>query len=58
MTKLIDYTLLTIAGSALLGFAYWAWKDIVRDKRPEVTEEDVDEAFARMLEENDFIFDD
>lgn len=58
MTKLIDYTLLTIAGSALLGFAYWSYKDVFHEKRPEVTDEDIFNAYNVMLESNDFTFDD
>lgn len=58
MIKMIDYTLLAIAGTAITWFAVWSYRDIVRDKRPVVTEEDIDEAFSRMLEENDFVFDD
>lgn len=58
MTKLIDYTLITIAVPALAWFAVWSYRDIFRENRPVVTDEDIDEAFSRMLEENDFIFDD
>ena len=58
MDKLIEHTILAAAGVAFAYFAWWTWKDIKREKRPEVTEEMVDEAFTRMLEENDYILDD
>lgn len=47
MTKLLDYAVLAIAGSAILGFVYWAWKDIHLEKRPVVTDEMIEEAFER-----------
>lgn len=47
MTKLVDYAVLAIAGSAFLGFVYWAWKDIHLEKRPAVTDEMIQEAFER-----------
>ena len=58
MTKILEPLLLGCASAAFAYFAWWAWKDIKREKRPEVTEEMVDEAFTRMLEENDYILDD
>lgn len=58
MDKLIEHTILAAAGAAFSYFAWWTWKDIKREKRPEVTEEMVDEAFTKMLEENDYILDD
>lgn len=58
MTKLIDYTLLALAGTALAWFTAWCYRDIARDKRPFVTDEDVLNAYNKMLEETDFTFDD
>ncbi len=58
MDKLIEHTILAAAGAAFAYFAWWTYKDIKRDKRPEVTEEMVDEAFTRMLEANDYILED
>jgi hypothetical protein len=58
MDKVIGHVLVAVAGSAFVWFAHWCWKDIKREKRPEVTEEMVDEAFTRMLEEGNYIFDD
>ena len=55
MNKILEHTLLAIAGSAFMYFAYWSFKDIKREKRPEVTAEMVDDAFNRMLEDNGYI---
>ena len=55
MTKLLEHTLLAIAGSAFLYFAYWSFKDVKWEKRPEVTAEIVDDAFNKMLEDNGYI---
>lgn len=55
MSKLIEYVILAAAGYGFARFAYWCYKDVKMDKRPEVTEDMVDEAFTRMLEENDYI---
>lgn len=53
MGKITEHTLLVIAGSAFIYFCYWAWKDIKREKRPPVTDDMINEAFNRMLDEND-----
>ena len=58
MAKLIEHIILAVAGYAIIRFGYWCYKDVKMEKRPKVTEEMVDEAFARMLEENDYILDD
>ena len=58
MEKLLEHTLLSIAGAAFLYFAYWSWKDIKREKRPEVTAEMVDDAFNQMLEDNGYLIED
>ena len=58
MTKLIDYTLLAVAGTAFAWFTAWCYRDVVRDKRPVVTEDDILNAYNVMLEENDFTIDD
>lgn len=58
MDKLLEHTLLSIAGAAFIYFAYWSWKDIKREKRPEVTAEMVDDAFNQMLEDNGYILED
>lgn len=58
MEKLLENTLLSIAGAAFIYFAYWSWKDIKREKRPEVTAEMVDDAFNQMLEDNGYILED
>lgn len=58
MTKILEHLLLGCASAAFAYFAWWTYKDIKREKRPEVTEEMVDEAFTRMLEENDYMLDD
>ena len=58
MEKLLEHTILAAAGAAFAYFTWWTWNDVKREKRPEVTEEMVDDAFARMLEENDYILDD
>ena len=58
MTKLIDYTLVSIAVPALAWFAVWSYRDIFRENRPVTTEEDILNAYNVMLEENDFTFDD
>ena len=55
MDKLLEHTLLSIAGAAFLYFADWSWKDVKREKRPEVTAEMVDDAFNQMLADNGFI---
>ena len=57
MDKLFEHVFLAIAGSALIYFCVWTWKDIKREKRPQVTEEMVNDAFNRMLEDNDFVID-
>ena len=53
MGKITEHTLLAIAGSAFIYFCYWAWKDIKREKRPPVTDDMINEAFNRMLDDND-----
>jgi len=58
MAKLIDHIILAVAGYAFIRFVYWCYKDVKMEKRPKVTEEMVDEAFTRMLEEHDYILDD
>ena len=58
MEKLLEHTLLAIAGSAFLYFAYWAYKDIKREKRPEVTNEMLDAAYIEMLENSEFYIED
>jgi hypothetical protein len=58
MDKLFEHTLLSIAGAAFLYFAYWSWKDVKKEKRPEVTAEMVDDAFNQMLEDNGYILED
>jgi hypothetical protein len=58
MDKVIGHVLVAIAGSAFIWFAHWAWKDIKREKRPEVTAEMVDDAFNQMLEDTGYILDD
>ena len=57
MSKILEYAILAATGYAFIRFGYWCWKDVKEDKRPPVTEEMVDEAFARMLEENEYILD-
>lgn len=54
MSKIIEYAILAATGYAFIRFGYWCWKDVKEDKRPPVTEEMVDEAFSRMLEDNDY----
>lgn len=54
MTKLLEHTLLSIAGIGFAYFAYWAYKDIHREKRPEVTNEMLDQAYIDMLETSEF----
>ena len=54
MNKILEHTLLAIAGSAFLYFAYWSFKDINREKRPKVTNEMLDDAYVQMLENSDF----
>lgn len=58
MSKLIDYIILAAAGYGFARFAIWCYKDVKVDKRPEVTEDMVDDAFNRMLEETGYILDD
>lgn len=58
MSKLIDYIILATAGYGFARFAYWCYKDVKVDKRPEVTKEMVDDAFNQMLEDNGYILDD
>lgn len=58
MSKLIDYIILATAGYGFARFAYWCYNDVKMEKRPEVTEEMVDDAFNRMLEDNGYILDD
>lgn len=58
MSKLFEHLIVAAAGYAFIRFGYWCWKDVKEEKRPPVTDEMVDEAFARMLEENEYIFDD
>lgn len=55
MSKTIEYIILAATGYAFIRFGYWCWKDVKEEKRPPVTDEMVDEAFSRMLEENDYI---
>ena len=58
MSKLIEYVILAAAGYGVARFAIWCYKDVKVDKRPEVTEDMVDDAFNRMLEETGYILDD
>lgn len=58
MTKIFEHALLSIAGIGLAYFAYWTWRDIHREKRPEVTDEMVDQAYIDMLENSEFDVDD
>lgn len=53
MNKILEHALLAIAGSAMAYFVYWSWKDIHNEKRPPVTEDMINDAFNRMLDEND-----
>lgn len=53
MDKVLGNALLSIAGVSFIYFCYWAWKDIKREKRPPVTDDMINEAFNRMLDEND-----
>ena len=54
MDKIIEHTLLAIAGSAFLYFAYWAYKDVKREKRPPVTDDMIDQAYIDMLDNSEF----
>lgn len=54
MDKLIEHTILAAASAAFAYFAWWTWHDIKREKRPEVTEEMIDDAFNQMLEDHSF----
>jgi hypothetical protein len=58
MSKLFEHLLVAVAGSAFAWFAHWAYKDIFREKRPEVTEDMIDDAYREMLEINDYFSDD
>lgn len=49
MTKLTDYILLSLMGSATLAFAYWCWRDIKRERRPKVTDAMIEEAYRSQI---------
>lgn len=57
MTKLLEHALLSAAGIGLAYFAYWSWRDIHREKRPQVTDEMLDQAYIDMLENSEFYAD-
>lgn len=54
MGRFLEHTLLSIAGIGFAYFAYWCWRDIHREKRPEVTNEMLDDAYVQMLENSEF----
>lgn len=54
VSKFLEHLVLAAASSAFAYFAWWTWRDIKREKRPEVTEEMIDDAFNQMLEEHSF----
>ena len=58
MDKVIETTLLTVAASACAYFAYWCWRDVHRENRPQVTNEMLDEAYVQMLENSEFYIED
>lgn len=47
MAKILEHLLLGCASAAFAYFAWWTWKDIFREKRPEVTDDMIQEAFER-----------
>lgn len=47
MSKIIDYVILAASSAAFVGFARWCFRDIFREKRPEVTDDMIQEAFER-----------
>ena len=44
---MLDYAILAASCAAVALFARWCCKDIFREKRPEVTDEMIQEAFER-----------
>jgi hypothetical protein len=56
MDKIIEHTLLSIAGLGLAYFAYWAYKDIKRENRPPVTDDMIDQAYIDMLDNSEFYY--
>ena len=57
MSKAIEYIILAATGYAFIRFGYWCWRDVKEEKRPEVTEDMIDDAYREMLEINDFFSD-
>lgn len=47
MPKIIEHVLLAATAAAFVGFARWCARDIFREKRPEVTDDMIQEAFER-----------
>lgn len=58
MNKLLEHTLLAIAGSALAYYVYWIWRDIQNEKRPPVTEEMVTNMYVDLVENKGWIYED
>lgn len=45
--KGVEYAVLAATVAAFVGFARWCFRDIFREKRPEVTDDMIQEAFER-----------
>ena len=56
--RFIEYVILGISSAAFVYFVRWTWNDIKREKRPQVTNEMLDQAYLDMLESSEFYIDD
>lgn len=45
--KGVEYAVLAATAAAFVYFVRWTWHDVKRDKRPEVTDDMIQEAFER-----------
>jgi hypothetical protein len=52
MQKLIEHVTLAAACAAFVYFVRWTWHDVKREKRPEVTDEMIADAFERDVMSN------
>lgn len=45
--KGVEYAVLAATAAAFVYFVRWTWNDVKREKRPEVTDDMIQEAFER-----------
>ena len=58
MSKVIEHVILAATAAAFVYFVRWTWRDVKREKRPEVTNEMLDQAYIDMLENSEFYIED